>query len=427
MMMLSLLLSLSLISTDTQIVIQILNHSDEEGIFIIEELPFGIQDTIVLCSEDAAMLVWNKPFFYGKINDQLVFAEPTQPSNLILDANKQLSSSSPIDVFLQNLLVSTNHLIAKHTRLIAGGAPPENMIALFLNEEQKRLNDLLILESDISSLAFEFLHYQNKARIRNFLFYYLRELKSISPTDTIYDLLFMTEEGQFWSTLPNPVIYSREIQWHRVKKSDALMDLYQYLRSNPLLTALWVKDLLEFPQSWPFLKDVLSPVSIDGIIKNDVTNPHHSIYQNQVNAFNALSQGNPFPQIEFLNTNLESTTIDQYAGNYMLIDFWAVWCAPCIKLRNQLNSINPVEGLYFVSVNLDKNKQIWFDFLEKNHLAHGSDWYLPDGFSAHMVQKLGLSFIPRIMILDKRGNIMDPNFQFNEWEDLRQQLIRVMK
>jgi len=423
--MISIFCSWMLWPIDTQVTLQVSNQSEFEAQFVIEELPFGYKDTLALCSGDSALVAWNREFFYGKINEHLFFSDLSQNSSFVLDHTETLIPNFQKDKYLQQLLVSTNHLIARNSRFLSPGNPPEILLKIFLEEEKNRLNELQNLKTELDSKVFEFLTYQNRARIRNFLFYVLREIKSVPPLDTLYDQILLENESLFLHTLPNPVFYTQEVKWSRSSNALSPLGLYQYLQKDQFLTALWIKDILDFPQSWAFL--MTNTTQISEIIEADESNPFKYFYENQINAFKILEKGNPFPSIPFLNSNKEIVEIQKFKGNFILLDFWAVWCAPCLQLRSEIEKILPLEGLYLISVNLDKNLITWLDFIVKNPSANGFDWHLEQGFSSEIAQQLGLAFIPRLMLIDNNGKILDSNFQFSKDKDFRQQLIELMK
>lgn len=423
--MISIFCSLMLWPIDTQVTLQVYNQSEFEAHFVLEELPFGYKDTLTLCSGDSALVAWNRDFFYGKINEHLFFSDLSQNSSFIFDNSENLIPNFQKDKYLQQLLLSSNHLIAKNSRFFSPNYPPEVILKIFLEEEKNRQKELENLKEEIDSRVFEFLNYQNKARIRNFLFYLLREIKLIPPTDTLYNQILLEKEGIFWHTLPNPIFYTQEVKWSISSNYHSPLGLYQYLQKDQLLTALWIKDILDFPQSWSFLMP--NPSQIGEIIEADESNPFKHIYENQINAFRILEKGNQFPPIQFLNSDQEIVEIQKYKGHFILLDFWAVWCAPCLQLRSKIEKIPPIEGLYLISVNLDKNPKIWLEFIDKNPSPYGFDWHLEGGFSSEIAQQLGLAFIPRLMVIDNNGKIADSNFQFSKDNDYWQQLIDLMK
>lgn len=69
--------------------------------------------------------------------------------------------------------------------------------------------------------------------------------------------------------------------------------------------------------------------------------------------------------------NVDGTqfTFDQVKGKVLLLDFWATWCAPCIKahpdvvaLENWINDSN----LQVITISIDKDQSKWKEFFAKN-------------------------------------------------------------
>ena len=53
-----------------------------------------------------------------------------------------------------------------------------------------------------------------------------------------------------------------------------------------------------------------------------------------------LRAGEPAPAITFLNTQGQTRTLADYAGEALVVNFWATWCAPCIAEMPALDRLN---------------------------------------------------------------------------------------
>ncbi|HEY1114222.1 MAG TPA: ABC transporter permease [Chitinophagaceae bacterium] len=94
------------------------------------------------------------------------------------------------------------------------------------------------------------------------------------------------------------------------------------------------------------------------------------------------------------------------AGRYIVVDVWATWCGPCKKenpVFDELAERYTSERLAFVSVSVDEDANQWrmqaAGRSKKVLQLHATD----EEFS----RRYALNTIPRFMLIDPRGNIID--------------------
>lgn len=122
---------------------------------------------------------------------------------------------------------------------------------------------------------------------------------------------------------------------------------------------------------------------------------------------------NDFVQLQDLNGNsftLENL-IEQNKGKLVYVDFWASWCVPCIQMMPHSKKIQEHyknQDIEFIYVSVDRDATAW----EKAHNKHqlGKQSYLSMNYpKAKLYQLREVSNIPRYMLYDKNGKIIDDN------------------
>ena len=98
--------------------------------------------------------------------------------------------------------------------------------------------------------------------------------------------------------------------------------------------------------------------------------------------------------------------LEKHQEKKVFIAIWASWCADCVKGIPELKKIqseNPSVSFIFISV--DRNMNSWKNGIKKYQLE-GTHYYLPKGMkNGDFADFIGLSWIPRYLIVDKIGKI----------------------
>jgi thiol-disulfide isomerase/thioredoxin len=133
----------------------------------------------------------------------------------------------------------------------------------------------------------------------------------------------------------------------------------------------------------------------------------------------AKFKGKPSPTFDFENHKGGKTSLADLAGKYVYIDVWATWCGPCIR---EIPSLKKVEAQYhdkniaFVSISVDdgrgfggdanKAKEGWKKMVTAKSLG-GIQLLSDGGWKTDFVQTLEINSIPRFILIDPDGNVVD--------------------
>ncbi|MCZ8088994.1 TlpA disulfide reductase family protein [Flavobacterium sp.] len=105
-----------------------------------------------------------------------------------------------------------------------------------------------------------------------------------------------------------------------------------------------------------------------------------------------------------------SDILSRNKGKMILLDFWASWCKPCIEeFPYQKKIIEKYPEISFVFVSIDKSQLAWKKAIKRNLkiIGSGKHYLLKKSSTDIILKKIKLSEIPRYVLIDKNGNIVN--------------------
>lgn len=124
-----------------------------------------------------------------------------------------------------------------------------------------------------------------------------------------------------------------------------------------------------------------------------------------------LNAGEAAPDFYLGDVTGNFHSLKKFRGNIVFLNFWASWCAPCIKEIPEKNSmIKRFEGkkVVFLNISLDKNRDDWLGAIEKHHFW-GNHLICKGNWEEILRGKYYISGIPHYVLIDKKGRIIENN------------------
>ncbi|MCJ7583136.1 MAG: carboxypeptidase regulatory-like domain-containing protein [Candidatus Aminicenantes bacterium] len=139
-----------------------------------------------------------------------------------------------------------------------------------------------------------------------------------------------------------------------------------------------------------------------------------------------LNIGDVAPEFESNQLNGSSIQLSDYLGKVVLLDFWAVWCAPCLVELPYIKAVYKkyhVEGFEIIGINMDADKKKVEDYVKKEGLEYPQ---LFDGkiWETEIAKEYGIWSIPHVYLIDREGVIRAKGMRGDALEEEVAKLLR---
>ncbi|MCU4676043.1 TlpA family protein disulfide reductase [Catenovulum sp. 2E275] len=133
-------------------------------------------------------------------------------------------------------------------------------------------------------------------------------------------------------------------------------------------------------------------------------------------AYSALNLNNtpknPVLQQAFAS-NIEQTKLADFKQDYIILDFWASWCQPCVKSLPYYETLFadlPPHKFAYVAVNLDTDPADAKQFLADLNLNHTGVFFDAEGL---LQRSFSIAGLPTLIVLDKQRQEINRLMGFN--------------
>jgi thiol-disulfide isomerase/thioredoxin len=164
---------------------------------------------------------------------------------------------------------------------------------------------------------------------------------------------------------------------------------------------------------------------LDELLEKDARDEMQALRLNlQANIRRLELLGNKF-ELDAVSTTGKRIKTEDFAGKFVLVDFFATWCAPCLaevpQLRKHYDKYRS-KGLEVIAISIDEQREDLDKYLAANQLP----WLVIHDGATDPKEKLqtrfGISSLPYVLLLNKEGVVVSLEARGPELDRLMQRI-----
>ena len=154
-------------------------------------------------------------------------------------------------------------------------------------------------------------------------------------------------------------------------------------------------------------------------------------YRASREAHKTILRGEMAPEFKAVDINGKEYSSADFKGKIQVLDFWFTGCIPCraeMPYMEKLADDMQGENIVFIAMSVDTGDELMALWREMVKDKRGAELQLnlPGGFKSDLVKKYLIHGVPRIVIVDKEGKIVDANAKRPSDPKLRMLLERLI-
>ncbi len=251
---------------------------------------------------------------------------------------------------------------------------------------------------DSANVQFDLFKTSHKSFNGNAAFQMWEQIGADSSIDRA--LVYLTPNDEVWA-------WALQALSSSYRKQNRINEYYQRLeflrtkisRSESLIQINWnlanyFKDLSQNQKAKRYINNVIALGS---------TSPFASMAKGLIYELDSLNIGQMAPTFSVLSIDGRRVDISKYRGKVIVLEFWATWCDPCVKMIPRLNKFYKEmssKDFILIGISVDRNRTDLIEYLKKEP----SPWtQICDGEDGQLAKKFNAAGIPRLIVIDRHG------------------------
>jgi thiol-disulfide isomerase/thioredoxin len=245
------------------------------------------------------------------------------------------------------------------------------------------------------------------------MFYSL--LSPVSPDSLYYTKHFREESRLFemeeYRSFMGGAIYklsgAKTTSYDNYQDVKRRLDFVMLRFKNPQIRSFWVD---QYVMAYIRSKGIDQAEPLLALHRKTVIDPEaQQAFEQQVQLWSTVKKGTKMPNFSYMDIAGKQVSLQDLQGKYIYIDFWATWCGPCkeeIPALEKLQQAMAGGNIVFLSISFDKDMEKWRQMVLADKMQ---GLQLHAGPDNELKKVLMISSIPRFVLLDTKGALLDAN------------------